>query len=443
MTLDFQVALLQSLYQQRELKRYVKDLPAKTFTKPLHQAAMELLKDYVARYKVLPSQVGALELLAEQLEGDKAVEESYHKLKEIIPQLFLVPQVPLEQVQSHLDGEVTRSLAGLEVAEFLRKLREAEPHEVADLTLSCKAKLGALVQGRGENGIFINEGGLLTDAHTKLDNDPTIVYATPWHGLNQMTSLGGFYTPQLIIFAAAPKSFKTGVMLNLALGFVKQGLKVYYADAENGEKSILRRSMQHFLEAKAVDVYNDPYKFAPMAALIRKFAPTGNMWVDSYPTFRASMGDVEERLAELKEVHGFVPNVIIYDSIDHFIPTNSYDRNKKEYEKIGIVYFEAINLNKRYGYFAIAPSQVTKEAVGKESFKMSDLGGSFAKVANCHASFAICQTPEEEMAGLARIEPIVQREGKSHVTSKGGGYGCILRMEKDIMQIKETTVEEI
>ena len=69
MTLDFQVALLQSLYQQRELKRYVKDLPAKTFTKPLHQAAMELLKDYVARYKVLPSQVGALELLAEQLEG--------------------------------------------------------------------------------------------------------------------------------------------------------------------------------------------------------------------------------------------------------------------------------------------------------------------------------------------------------------------------------------
>lgn len=436
MTQEFQLALLQAMCQRKEFKRYVPDLPSKAFTKSIHQSCMEVIQTYVERYKVLPTQVGLLQLLADELEGDKSVDDAYNRLQELIPKLFLPIQVPFEHLQAEMDGEVTRALSQNELAEAMKALVGAQSYEVADIVSKAKAKLGALTRGSGK-GVMIESGGLLTNAITLIDTDIYNIHPTCWKALNSMTSLGGFYSPQLIIFAAAPKSFKTGVMLNLLLGWVRMGLKIYFADTENGEKSIHRRSMQHFLELTAAALHEDYTQFEDMANQIRVCG--GDMWVDSYPAYASSVGDMDERLEELKECENFIPDIICMDSIDHFTPTDSSIKDPRH--KITAVYFEVINLNKRRKVLTIAPSQVNKAAVGKQVFDMKDLGEDFRKTANCHAAFALCQDPDEEIAGMMRVVPIVQRDGVPQSARRDSP--CLLRLDKSKMLAEEITLDDM
>ncbi len=164
----------------------------------------------------------------------------------------------------------------------------------------------------------------------------------------------------------------------------------------------------------------------------------GDLFIDSYPAGTKSISDVRARLAYLKDERGWIPDIIVYDSIDHFIPSNAKDQVRDTRIKIQLVYHEAINLNRELSTFALAPSQVNRDALSKKTFDMKDVSEDFGKIMNAHAVFAICGTPDEIEQGIRRIIPIAQREG---VAYKGKNM-CIIHIDEERMKIEEVDKEK-
>lgn len=256
-------------------------------------------------------------------------------------------------------------------------------------------------------------------------------------GLNNITAYGGFYSPQLVLFMGAPKSFKTGMLLKTAAEYVRQGYKVYYVDCENGIKSIRTRFYQAVMEIEAKELKKDDNPRI-LEDLIDKWKlQGGDMQVGFYPAHTKCTNDVKAELAYLKDELNWEPDLICWDYPDLMLAD---DLSKRKEKRINIqhTYFDIINLNVELDVFSIALSQVNKNAVNKTIINMRDFSEDFGKAMNCHAAFAICRTQEEVEAGFARIVPVVQREGEMFT----GQNQVVIRIEEKKMIIDEIDYDE-
>ena len=228
--------------------------------------------------------------------------------------------------------------------------------------------------------------------------------------------------------------------MKLVLEFVRNGAKVYFADNENGATSLRNRFKMAVMSCELHKLYESEIK-EELDDLLYKVGHymRGDVFIDTYAAYANSISDVEARLAFLKEKNNWVPDIIIYDTIDKFIPSSIADQKRDTRIRIQLVYDEAINLNKKLGTFAIAPSQVNRTAIGKKVFDIKDLSEDFGKAMNAHAIFAICATDAEIEQGIRRIVPVAQREGSRYKK----GFECIVEVKEDIMQVKELNKDEL
>ena len=261
----------------------------------------------------------------------------------------------------------------------------------------------------------------------------SVIDATPTYlkSLNKMTATRGFYSPQFIILMGPPKSFKTGLALNLATNLVRDGERVYYVDCENGEDRILDRFYQCMMEA-TWEEYNSGDIDDMLEEMVERFkALGGDFRSDFYPAHQKSTQDVEEALEKLKLEHGWTPSVIVWDYADLMKPEDYTIKEKRL--KIQAVYHDIIRLHKRWGIWGISPSQVNKDAVNKTVIDMTAFAEDFGKAANAHAAFAICGTEDERKAHVRRIVPVMQRDG----VDQSSNDCCFVRMDAARMSIKE------
>jgi replicative DNA helicase len=300
------------------------------------------------------------------------------------------------------------------------------------------AKLGqvTLLNKRAEQQNI--KGFLIQDRQHHVDDyvegAPTFL-----HDLNLMTSCGGFYTPQLIIFMSGPKHFKTGLIIKLAIEYVRDGYNVYYADNENGLRSIRNRAKQAIMECSWAELY-DPTMVDELDITLDNFHRymQGDIFIDFYPPGTATITDVKNRLQTIYDQHNWKPDIIIWDSIDHFLPTNPSDQKRELRFNIQKVYHEVVALNNELNCFSIAPSQVNRAAVSKKTFNMQDVSEDFSKIMNAHAVFAICATTEELELKIRRIVPVVQREGQKYT----GSNQCIVMVDEERMIVNEVDKKE-
>jgi replicative DNA helicase len=258
--------------------------------------------------------------------------------------------------------------------------------------------------------------------------------------LNEMMAAKGFYSPQLIVFMSGPKHFKTGIILKLVIEFARGGLRVYYADNENGVRQILNRAKMGIMECELQDLFEPGMKEEIDEVLGRfKKYMGGDIFVDSYPANCKSVADVRNRLMYLKEEYDWVPDIIVYDTIDKFVPANIKDRSRDTRIGIQLVYDEVKNLNKELGTFAIVPSQVNRKAIGKKIFDIADLAEDFAKSMNADSVWAVCATNDEIEQGIRRIIPVAQREGIGYKHNINNV--CIVSVDEAIMKVKQIDKE--
>jgi hypothetical protein len=432
MTIEFQQEILSYLVQFPEGLKYVDDLTEELFDLAEHKLCFQLLKKYKKLYNTLPGKVSAIQYVEEQIAETKTLNPQVAKdLHDVFEDIYFpLPENDRLKIEDTLIIEVQeKQIDGIFMDHAAGKLSTSQ-------VLVKMNKLGGLVKSVGYD--MHADGGFLIEDRNKHYEEQTEGHPTFLHDLNALTAAGGFYSPQLIIFMSGAKSFKTGLLIKMAVEYARGGMQVYYADGENGARSIRNRTKQCIMECSYQELYDGALQEELNETLERFHRYMGgDIYIDSYPAGTKSIGDVKNRLASLKEEHGWEPDLIIYDSIDHFIPSNAADRSRDIRIKIQLVYHEVIALNHELGTFAFAPSQVNRDALNKKVFDSKDLSEDIGKAFNSHGIFGICSSPDEIEVGIRRIIPILQREG---VAYKGRNQ-CIIQIDEEKMKIEEVDKE--
>lgn len=433
MTTDYQMSLLCYLVQFPDGVTYINDLEEELFDLLEYKLALQVIKKYYKLYGAVPSKVNAQQFLEEILsETPNVTEEITRDLREVVEDMYFpLPAGDKTKIQDTLILEVQQKNIESTFMDY------AAGKISTNQVFTKINKLSSLVRSVGEEAH--TDGGFLVEDREKHYNEQVQGHPTFLHDLNMMTAAKGFYAPQLIIFMSGPKHFKTGLLIKLGLEYARCGYNVYYADGENGARSIRNRAKMALLECEYSELY-DPEIQEELNDLLYRFKKYmgGDMFIDSYPANTKCMNDVKARLAYLRDEYGWAPDVLIFDSIDHFIPNNSQDQKRDVRIRIQLVYHEAINLNRELGTFSFAPSQINRDALKKKTFDMTDLSEDFGKAMNAHAIFAICASPEEMDKGERRIVPIVQREG----VKPGKNTMCMIELDEARMIIKEVDKEK-
>ena len=431
MTTDFQKNLLTYLLQTPESSQFFPLLDSALFDLAITKIAFDILSSYYKQYGRLPTASIAEQLLQQELTDTAELPEG---LTEQLTGLF-------QDFRKGLTADDTQFVRD----NFVKLVQEKRSEEYIMKYGDDKMSLDQLTSKLGQLSLMDKQAETLSMSNLLIQdrvhhNDDQIDGAPTFlHDLNRMTSARGFYSPQLIIFMSGPKHFKTGVIIKLAVEYARDGYNVYYADGENGLRSIRNRSKMAIMECTLRELY-DADVAPEINITLENFHKYmgGDLFIDYYPAGTASVGDVRNRLRHIKESRGWSPDIIVWDPIDSFLPTDINDQRKDVRHQIQKVYHEAIALNNELGTFAFGPSQVNKAAVSKKVFDIRDLSEDFGKAANAHGIFAICATPDELEQGIRRILPVAQREGEKYT----GHNQCVVKVDESRMIVKEVDKDE-
>ncbi len=435
MTIEFQSDVLKFLTQTKQSKKYVQIIDPDFFSETIQQTVFTLLKNFLDRYNSLPSKGNLLEYFHKQMAQQPDISKEligiletgvHSAFNEFKGSSDHIKEVIIERYQLKLIQDVYKETSG--------QLKGGDMDLVNDIFKKVHKikKLGDQDGDQAEQ----NRGQFLLQEYQQGNYEVVTGEPTYLHALNNLTSTKGFYPPQLVIFMGAPKSFKTGTLLNIAHGYTRDGYKVYYADAENSQGRIRDRVRQRMLECTFDELVSGKLDTTLTEQVDRYKAMGGDFRADFYPAHTKTLADVDDELDFLKEEYGWEPDIICYDYLDLFQPE---DRSIKEKRlQIQAVYFDAIRLQKRRNMIGFSLSQVSKGAVDKRVIDMTGFAEDFGKAANCHAAFALCRTPEEKQAGVMRIVPVVQRDGQAQHT----GNAVFVNVDESRMLVQEIDKED-
>lgn len=431
MTLEFEGALLKYLFQDKAAGKYKEYLDMSVFEVPTFRLVYDLWYKYVTKYKNIPPKANFLEYVDRAVKHAKGAvtHEVYSEMLNVIA----VAYSPEAQ-----EYEFTRDM----IVEFARKketknlfiskadkLKNATVEELDEIYNQMRRIVNIGAETTEEDK---NRGGFLFRDGDKHSNDVMIEgHPTYLHGVNKVTAARGFYSPQLILLMGGPKAFKTGTILSILIEYARMGKKVFIADAENGLDDIRSRIKQGLLECERHEVGTYRTELKSIFKKLRMFG--GDIVTNFYPAYISTLDHVDAELERLAVEEEWIPDIIFYDYLQLFGSSNKkiFDRQKQ----IQDVYHHAIRLNNKWGTFAFTAIKVKQGAVNKLVLKPSDIGEDFAQAYNCHATFALCRTEDEEREGNGRIVPVLQRAGTAY--KYGASTTCCVKIEAEKQTITE------
>ena len=432
MTQQFQLGLLCYLVQSRHGEEYIEKINEEVFGPIEFKLTLQVLKRYYKLHGQMPGELDATEYLELEIENTRDLpEKTAQALREVFEDIYVLLD---PRDSKHIEDQLIVSIQDKQIENLGTQFAKGEISSAEFIN-----KLGpvASLALPGEDDIFKESGFIVADrakhADEQIQGTPTFL-----HDLNKLTAAKGFYSPQLVVFMSGPKHFKTGVILSIAKGLAGDGQKVYIADIENGARALRNRIKMAILNCEYHELYDGTISDQDIEDALELFGfyMGGDIFVDNYPAYSKTVQDVENRLAYLKEQYGFVPDVIVWDPLDKYLPINKDDQKRDGRIQSQKVYHDAINLNKKLGCWAITPSQVNRKAISKKTLSMTDIAEDFGRVMIAHAIFAICSTDEELEQGVRRIIQVAQREGVGYL----GKNQCIVKVDEKTMQVTEAEI---
>lgn len=439
MTLDFQINVLKYVFTTKEGNTYVKFLSKDMWDYPEHQLVFDLVQKYITKYTVFPTPVNLVEYFDIEYNKLKSKVDTATKkrIEETIKQLYTNDLgEDVEIVREELIKEAKRKLTRILFNENAGDNIDTGDDAFFDSLYDKMGEITSLGKDRGEEG---QHGGLVLKSYSGMSVYKGQVMPTYLHGLNRMTTVGGFKSPEFIIFMTGPKGFKTGTVMNIGVEYMRDGVPVMYVDNENGADALKRRIYQKIGEFKYSDIIGDDPNVGRNLEVLDETIDRiklmgGDMAVDSFYADVSTVNDVRNSILYYKNTYGFMPKVLIWDTPDKFRPIDHSIKEKRL--RIQAVYNDIINLNKEFGLFSIGVSQISRSAIGNPVLDMTDFAEDIGKAANAHAAFGICRSEEEIKAGTARIIPVMQRDG---IRYKGGTDldTCFVEIDESRQLMKE------
>lgn len=425
--INIQTNVLRYMFQYNQSRQYLPYVDPSVFDLVEHKITYELLKMYMDKYTITPDPKNFLHF-CDQQEGME--EETYDAIRKVV-RVIKKPLEDIQIVKEELLMYAKKKMFTSLTTDHILPLLDDFDYKGMDRIYDKLNNIRSIDLEKKTNGIS------LFDPLIKKQSAPK-VYPSCIKGLNAFTAKGGFYPPQNILFAKPPKSFGTGLMIHLAIGYLKHGLDVCIADWENGEEVIYDRFRQGIIHATAEEIFTDKgkEKLERMMSLYRRFAGGKTAFIYGMRPSVDSIANFDIAMEEfISKNPNFDPTVCVFDYLD--IAGCSDKKISDRRLKIQKNYYDAVSLNIKYNMFSFTASKIKQSAIGSDNYRVTDLAEDFEKGYNAHACFAWVTDEEKMKENYVSMHPMVQREGISYSTQS-----ISMELDADRMTMNEVILED-
>lgn len=384
--------------QRPETQHLIPKFSPKIFLLKESQVVFEILRGYTEKYSTLPSKHG----LKFYIEREAELEPSFLEyINAAIDDYFEPPGDP-GLLQEIIIENCQQAALKKTITELAPKIGEITDKDIAKAIQELQI-LGHITARSASKLVSLLDPVYDSD----VDSFPTI-----FKQLNKFTTTGGFYSPQLIVLVSQPKSFKTGTLLNMALGYARMGLRVMYIDFENGLKPMMNRSKQCLLDCTFKELMSAGQLLTESEITLTECFKMQLEWIQRlggdfklgyYPAKVTTLDEIEP------EIEAYKPHVIFWDYLDLAAPPD-----KKKDIRLGIQenYHHVVRINSKYNCFSFTISQINRNGSRKKRIKPEDIGEDYGKIMNAHALFALNR--EDEDSDEVYLSVLAQRDGVKH-----------------------------
>lgn len=397
----FQANFLAHMLRDSHFLLHVKDeISPDLFSNELAQRTVRLVKDHGDQERAAPGHL-IFRRLDEFKERKLISDETHKSMCSFIDQLFGITLQNREFLIREFD-------------KFVRHQRFAR--DILPATALVKAGDFDKAEEILRN-VFTFRAGKKNDLGRHFDVDPTARIQRRykedpnrfWLLIPELDMfLGGHKAGQLFVWQSQRSSGgKSAALVFCARSFVFQAKKVLIISLEMDEEDYEDR-LDMCIAGLTSDSLMDHQAISH--AMHRMFGRSGDVWIKQMPGRATSVAHMKEFVATLKNVHNFVPEVVIVDYADEMIPVggansdSSYNDGKVIYSELRgwavedqLFIMTAMQSNRSGMEAAIADMEHSSESLGKQ-FVADDV-------------ISINRSPAEAEAGLTTLFVVKHRRG--------------------------------
>lgn len=411
--IDFQEMILHLIISDKKLGYKVLNLIEDSYFEIIpHQVIAYVIKRYYKKKKRVPSKT----LFSEELRSLYSGREGVSSM--VIENLLDHDKTQIQNLVERLyTTEVNDSDEVLDrVVKFSRYISLKSEIEEADLlNFTSYDKLSKKIQKAinvgsnidGNDGTFLVRGAKERAYHRDDDNK----FPTPFRQMNNTLNGGGLNEGNLVVILAEAKRFKTGILLNIALGYMRRKKKIIIFDLENGEKALTTRSEQSLIKSTQEGITSGSMD-SKLSKLLRKYKRLGaELVIKRFPS-GTTVDTMDAYLDELHQKYGITFDIAIFDYGDLLGATTG---RVEEDKKISDAYLDMKNFAERRKLEGVfTASHVKREASKRKGtkYEANDVAKSIEKIRHADCIWGLQESDEEKEGGVMRIEVIDQRDGK-------------------------------
>ena len=242
------------------------------------------------------------------------------------------------------------------------------------------------------------------------------VSPTPFHQINNLTNAGGYVNGSIIVILDKPKQFKTGMLINVARGYLKMKKKVLYIDLENGEDEIQIRLEQSIAKKTKKEILSGDHDDKTQKTL-RKYKRLGaELVVKRFPAKATTAFDIQNYMDFLYREHGIRFDELL---IDYMGLLGSTSGKTDDHDRISDVYIDIANLasnpNNSIEHVWTA-HHIKRDAYKREEtvYEGNDIAKCIDIVRHAQAIFGLNRNEHDLENDVFRMEVVEQRDGKPY-----------------------------
>lgn len=430
-SLDYQLDLLKYILTDRNGYLAIDLVDPGYFTLLDHAIICDAIKKFRKKYRKIPGSTILKEELLALFKTREYANTLSTEEKETILGLVGTLYTPVR------DGEVMLEKAA-KWASYVELKGTIESADLLDFSshdqLSNKILKAINIRNvsKRQSGTYLL--GDIKDRQFKRQDDSP-VHPTPIKQINELTNAGGYVKGSIIVILDKPKKAKTTTLTNIARGYLKMKMKVFFADIENGEDELSLRFEQQMSSLDKKEVLSGDMDKKVQKVLRKYLRLGGEVYIKRFPA-GSTAHDIQVEMDRVYQETGFRSQVLM---VDYAALMNSISRKEDDVSRISDVYLDLANLALKNDLVHIwTPHHVKREAEKREATKYSenDIAKCIDIIRHVQAIFGLNRTDVELEEGILRMELVAQRDGKP--------YGrAIFHADMDIQKLREFTRDEV
>jgi len=304
-----------------------------------------------------------------------------------------------------------------EVAKFASYVELKETLEDVDLTnydsyknFSGKVQKSIDVANlkKDEKGIFLI--GDIKERQMKRQVEDVVV-PFPFHGVNRLTSAGGYGPGSIIVIIDRPKNLKTFALVNIARGYMRSKKKVLFIDLENGQDNLAMRLEQSVgkIDKKTL-IKGDKDK--DIQKVLRRYRRMGGeVYVRRIPAY-STVAAIQHEIDDIYREYGIQFDVLVVDYIA--LMKSASGKLDDETSNIGAAYVDIANLALANNFIHVVTAMHVVRTASVRSttrYQDNDIAKAIDIIRHAHAIYGLNRDQDEIDAGIVRMEIVAQRDG--------------------------------